>query len=678
MTQVQVERMSLVPIPVPTQNVVRRVSMPAAAIPGLLASALREHQTGRLDEARRLYLEILSIDARHSDSLNLLGMVEFGAGRPDLAVRMIQRAISLRCDHASYHSNLGLVLQSQGKLGEAMLEFEQALRFKPDSLDALCNLGSAWQAKGRLAEAAACYERAPKVQPNYVEAYDNLGSVYREQQKLEAAQACFERALALRPDYAESSNSLGFLLRTQGKLEEARACLERALILKPGHTEAWNNLAHILQDLNRPNEAAVCFRRVLALRPDHAEACNSLGGLLHADGQLVDAHQWLSKALALNPRFAEAANSLGAVLVKQGRLGDAIPYFERALAFEPENLAASNNLGLALVEQGKLQEAARRFDFALAVQPGHAESQWNLSLIELLTEDYANGWRDYEARLRRRGNTARSLAQPRWRGEPLNGARILLHAEQGLGDTLQFLRYVPLVRAAGGRVILDVPARLRRLAEQMPGIEELVVSGDPLPESEWQCPLMSLPLAFGTTVGSIPAEGPYLSVPEAALWTAGALPWPTRGLRVGVAWAGSSSHRDNRFRSLALAALEPLFRVRGAHFFSLQMGPATAELGTGQCELTDLAPMTADMADTAAQMAHLDLIVTVDTSVAHLAGALAKPTWVLLPFAPDWRWMLEREDSPWYPTARLFRQPRMYDWNAVVERVCGELEKLAG
>jgi tetratricopeptide (TPR) repeat protein len=677
-----------------------------------LASALREHQTGRLDEARRLYLEILSIDVRHCDSLHLLGMVEFGAGRPELAVRMIRRAITLRDDDASYHSNLGLVLQTQGKLSDAALEYEQALKLKPDYLEALYNLGSARKAQGRLAEAASCYERALNLQPDYVEAYNNLGNVYREQQKLEEARACFERALVLRPDYAESSNNLGILLRAQGNLEEARACLERALTLKPGYTEAWINLARTLQDLNRSNEAAACLRRLLLLRPDNFEACNSLGALLAAEGQLGEAHHWLSKALLLKPDFAEAANNLGnvlrdrgrpeeaavyyervlandpgnaaaannlgAVLVDQGRLADAIPCYERALALEPDNVAASNNLGVVLVEQGKLQEAERRFDFALALQPGHAEAQWNLALIELLKGDYANGWRNYEARFRRRRNPRRGLLQPQWRGEPLNGARILLRAEQGLGDSLQFLRYIPLVQAAGGKVILEIPLRLRRLAEQLAGIEEMVMSDDPPPQCDWQCPLMSLPLAFGTTVESIPAQVPYLSIPEAALWTAGALPWPARGLRVGVAWAGSPSHPSNRFRSLALAALAPLFRVRGVHFFSLQMGPATAELGTVRGQLTDLSPLTTDMADTAAQIAHLDLIITVDTSVAHLAGALAKPTWVLLPCAPDWRWMLGREDSPWYPTVRLFRQPRMYDWNAVVERLCVELEKLVG
>jgi tetratricopeptide (TPR) repeat protein len=607
-----------------------------------LASALREHQTGRLDEARRLYLEILSIDARHCDSLHLLGMVEFGAGRPDLAVRMIQRAIALRGDDASYHSSLGLVLQAQGKWRDAVLEYEQALKFKPDCLEALYNLGGAWKALGKLDQAAACYERALRVQPNYVEAYNSLGNVYREQEMPEEARACFERALMLRPDYVESSNNLGILLRAQGKLEEARSCLERALTRKPAYAEAWNSLAHTLQDLNRPGEAAACFRRLLTLRPENAEACNALGALLLAEGNLADAQHWLNKALALNP----------------------------------DSIEASNNLGVVLVEQGELHEAERRFDFALALQPGHPEAQWNLAQIELLMGDYGNGWRDHEARFRRRGNATRNLPQPRWRGEPLNGARILLHAEQGLGDTLQFLRYVPLVQAAGGRVILDIPPRLRRLAEQMPGIEELAMSGDPLPGCDWQCPLMSLPLAFATTVESIPAAGPYLSVPETALWTAGALPWPARGLRVGVAWAGSPSHPNNRFRSLALAALEPLFRVRGAHFFSLQMGPAAAELGSVRGGLTDLSAQIEDMADTAAQMAHLDLVITVDTSVAHLAGALAKPTWVLLPHAPDWRWMLGREDSPWYPTVRLFRQPRMYDWHSVVERVCAELERL--
>ena len=280
----------------------------------------------------------------------------------------------------------------------------------------------------------------------------------------------------------------------------------------------------------------------------------------------------------------------------------------------------------------------------------------------------------------RRGRqaTKRKLAQPQWKGEPLDGARIVIPAEQGLGDTLQFLRYIPMVAAAGGVVVLMVQERMRRLAARVPGVAELVVSGEALPEFAWHCPLLSLALAFGTTLETIPAEVPYLSVPEEALARLEELAtveWPEERLKVGVAWAGNQTFVGDRarYRSMPFEALRPLTEMAGVSLFSLQMGEACAEL-EGVEGVTDLAPYVGDMADTAAQMARLDLVISVDTSVAHLAAGLGVATWVLLPFAAaDWRWLLERSDSPWYPTMRLFRQPRPGDWAAVVAEVCGEL-----
>jgi hypothetical protein len=300
-------------------------------------------------------------------------------------------------------------------------------------------------------------------------------------------------------------------------------------------------------------------------------------------------------------------------------------------------------------------------------------------MIQLIQGNLTSGWIEYEWRWRIQDFSFynRKFSSPMWHGEPLNGQRILLHSEQGLGDCLQFLRYLPMVQAAGGIVVLEIPARLQRLAAQLPGVTHFAVTGEPLPPFDQHCPLMSLPLVFGTNLETIPSKVPYLSIPPDALQKASALQWPTEGLRVGLAWAGSSQHAMNQFRSISLSILQPLFDIKEVKFFSLQIDTAAKQLRTINATITDLSSVTTDMADTAAQIAQLDLVISVDTSVAHLAGALAKPFWLLLSCDTDWRWLLEREDSPWYPTARLFRQTILGDWSSVVDRVASSLALLA-
>jgi hypothetical protein len=286
----------------------------------------------------------------------------------------------------------------------------------------------------------------------------------------------------------------------------------------------------------------------------------------------------------------------------------------------------------------------------------------------LLLGDFAAGLRSYEVRW---GGSVpeHGYVQPQWTGQPPNGARILLHAEQGLGDTLQFLRYVPMVQAAGGSVVLSVQRAVSRLARELPGVVQILTPGDAIPDVEWQCPLMSLPLVMGTTLETIPARVPYLSVPEEALDKAAVLAWPKTGLRVGLVWAGNAKHTRDRYRSMRLSEFAPILQMEGIHFFSLQMGPEAEQLQDVTAPITDLRSSIEDMADTAALIANLDLVIAVDTSVAHLAGALGKQVWLLLPLSPDWRWLLDREDSPWYPGMRLFRQSSLNDWESVVERV---------
>jgi len=566
----------------------------------LLAFARQQYDAGRMAEAERLCLQILTLDAPHADALFLLGVTGLKTARYEMAERMMRRAVDLNGRQAPYHFLLGNALQAQGRIDEAADCYARALEFQPEHAEACYNLGNTLLTRNQFDRAAALYRRALAVKPGYSEAWCNLGAVNRRQGKLDEAVNCFERALSLAPNNANFRCNLGDALHAQGKIEEA----------------------------------VVWYKRTLALDSEHYRASNCLCNALSDLGDLAGAADWCERTLALKPGFGEAL--------------------------------------------------------------------MNRCLLQLLRGDYAAGWRNYEARWK--VYPPRLFSQPLWTGAPLKGATILLYAEQGLGDSLQFLRYVPLVQAAGGRVVLEIPANLRRLAAGLPGLAALVDSqplaggfsalvrnngapgdkssprvqriGEPLPHFDCRCPLMSLPLAFGTTVETIPARVPYLTAPEEALKKAAALPWPTTGLRVGMAWTGSPTHPKNRFRSILLDRLEPLFNLENVRFFSLQMGPAAAQLAARK-EITDLAPVTGDMADTAAQMAHLDLIISIDTSVAHLAGALARPLWVLLSYLPDWRWLLDREDSPWYPTARLFRQPRPGDWPAVIERVRATLAELA-
>jgi hypothetical protein len=350
-----------------------------------------------------------------------------------------------------------------------------------------------------------------------------------------------------------------------------------------------------------------------------------------------------------------------------------------ALDLRRDDVAAQVKLGRALQDLGRLEEAVAWYDRALALEPDYADAHVAKAINLLLRGDYASGWRSYEWRWRMEGFSSlkRNFPQPQWRGEPLNGRRILLHGEQGVGDCLQFLRYVPRVQAAGGVVILEIQPRLKRICALLPGVAELIALGEPVPEVDLHCPLMSLPLACGTDLQSIPGEVPYLSVPREAQEKARSLAWPTDRLRVGLAWAGSEKHLKDRFRSLPFAMLAPLLALEDVHFFSLQLGTAAKELLAEDARITDLAPETVDMADTAAQIAQLDLVISVDTSVAHITGALGKPVWVLLAHCADWRWLTDREDSPWYPTARLFRQRVAGDWGEVIGRVGTEVALLA-
>ena len=493
------------------------------------------------------------------------------------------------------------------------------------------------------------------------------------------ALALFGRATALAPGCAQAWAGAGLALQALGRPGEATAALCRARVLDPGLATARNALGTLFLGRGLAAEAKGEFTAAIRAAPGWWMPWVNLGLLAQRTGDAAAALAPLHEATRLAPGCAEAWHGLGTALQLLGRDGEAEAAHRRALALDPRHLLARANLGRALRAQNRLEEAAAAYHAALALRPDHAETRWNLAVTDFLRGDWAAAWEGAEWRWRVPGfpTRPRGFAQPLWQGEPAPGRTLLLHAEQGFGDTLMMLRYLPQAAASGARLLLELPAALLPLAAGLPA--EPVAEGSPLPAFDLHCPLLSLPRAFATTPATIPAA-PYLRPPAAAAarW-AGRLPEDGGPPRVGLVWAGRPSHANDARRSIGLAALAPLLAMPGLRFLALQAGPRAAEiarLGLGP-QLEDLSPELTDFGETAAALARLDLLVTVDTAVLHLAGALGLRFLALLPFAPDWRWLPGRDDTPWYPSGRLLRQAAPGDWSAPVAALAAALAGLA-
>jgi tetratricopeptide (TPR) repeat protein len=534
----------------------------------------------------------------------------------------------------------------------------------------------------RLEEALDSYDRALAVRPGFVEALQNRANVLKELGRLEEAIASYNEALAIRPDDAEALNIRAAALLEQGRPQEALASCDRALAIRPDFVEALNNRAVALGQLGRAEEALASFDRALELKPDYVPALSNRGKTLldiYRTERSEEALASYDRALAIKPDDPGLLINRAHLLSQLGRPQDALASSDRALTVRPGSAEALNNRAVALVELSRLEEALASHAAAVAARPDFAEAHWNEALCRLSLGDYAIGWEKYEWRWRCKfmAKTKRDFVEPLWLGkEDLSGKSIFLHAEQGLGDTLQFCRYAAAVAAKGATVTLGVPVPLVSLLRTLPGVARVVSEYDPSWSFDFHCPLMSLPLAFATRVETIPAPVPYLW-PNPFRVAA----WRERlarldGVKVGLVWAGSGKVRVVDLRLMRLAQMRQLGAIDGVSLVSLQKGEPASQTrppppGVAIHDWTD---ELTDFADTAALIGALDLVISIDNAVAHLAGALGKPVWVLLHHSPDWRWLLEREDTPWYPTMRLFTQPAAGDWDSVVRRVCSELQ----
>lgn len=499
--------------------------------------------------------------------------------------------------------------------------------------------------------------------------------------RLDVAEPIYREILRRAPDQSDALHLLGLIAHQRGNQAEAIRLIERALNLNPVNPAYANSLGLARLASGDLAAAEAAFARAIGLDPALPEAHNNLGNVRMRAGDTAAAIAAYERAAALRPTYAEAQANLAAGLRRAGDLAAAGEAAERALALRPDYVGALCTLGLIRHEQGEYEEALRVYDRALALDRKHATTRANRATLLLLLGRMEEGWREYEWRWRAEGFTtrARDFGKPLWDGSDLAGRTILIHAEQGLGSAIQFVRYAPLVAACRGRVILECQPPLARLFASLigGGVEAVVQKGEPLPDFTVQVPLMSLPRLLGTTLTTIPNHVPYLAVEEQlrAFWRErlAHLPKP----RVGVVWAGNPAHANDRNRSLPVRLLAPLFARPGVSFVDLQVGAAASEAAQLPQGVLAKPGELGDFADTAAIMADLDLVISVDTAAAHLAGALARPVWLLLPFVGEWRWLEERTDTPWYPTMRLFRQQRPGDWEGVVDAVGDALEARA-
>lgn len=658
-----------------------------------------------------LIREALTLRPHYADAHNNVGVMQKQRGDLVSAISSFRRAISFRGDYADAHRNLGMALRSVGKLGESESHLRIARTHAPTSWQVACDLAQTLMSQGKLVEAASVLHQQVATKPDLPQAHYDLGLVLLKQANGEAARRSFMKVVALQPDNAQAHCRLGDALQMLERFEDAVTAYERALSLKgifgdalnnlgnsltalgrmgeaidfykralegnPNFAAAHNNLGLAFQSENKMDLAARHFTKAIAIRPDHAEAHSNLGNVLAKEDNFNDAEKYLRRAISLRPNFPEAHNNLGIVLRMAGRLDGARAEFEAALGLKPSYADAICNLGNVFKDRGDLREAIACYRRAAELKPGFANANWNEAIALLLGGNFQEGWEKYEWRWKRE-ETPPFEGKAHWDGRSLAGETVLLRAEQGLGDAIQFCRYAKLVKQRGARVVLECREPLASLMAGLGGVDQVVVKGEELPNHDYQIPLLSLPRIFETNASNIPSRVPYLWASDDKVGK-----WRKRlggsGFKVGLVWFGSAQHKNDRNRAISAELLAPLLSVDGVRFFGLnkeQRVSDTEVFRSVAYDFEELGASFVDFSDTAAAVSLLDLVITVDTSVAHLAGALGRPVWTLLPFAPDWRWLLQREDTPWYPTMRLIRQERLGEWAEVAGRAKRELQQL--
>jgi tetratricopeptide (TPR) repeat protein len=628
---------------IPKHKLIKQVKIPQSTfqkpqLDKLLNHALTLHQQGQFKEAQHFYENILKIQAMHFDALQLLGVLFAQQNCYEQAVELIGKALKINPNHVIANNNLGIALRELNQLDVAMYHFNKAVNLDPNYLEALQNLANVQFELELFDLAIRSFDKLIQIKCDDVSALNQRGIALMELSEFHQALESYEMAISIKPDMMEAHNNRGIALQELGKFEVAMASFDEAIRLKPDYAEAYCNRGVVLQALKKEEEAIASFEMAIHLRPDYAKAYNNLGNIFQDLKQFERAMVYRDKALSLQPNFEDAIYNKASLLFLQNKLDSAIELFDKVLDSKPN----------------------------------YSNAWWNKSLALLAKGNLEFGWPLFEWRyLAVKGLNKRFFNQPRWTGvESIIDKVILLYSEQGLGDTIQFCRYTKLVSNLGARVILEVPKPLITLLDNLEGVFQLVEQGDDLPAFDYHCPLMSLPLAFETKLESIPAPISYIQSLQFKVTL-----WQNRlgkkiKPRIGLAWSGNPEHKNDQNRSVSLSEWIP-WLPDGYEYISLQKLLSSKDriILDENPGIISFADDLNDFVDTAGLVECLDLVITVDTSVAHLSGALGKKTWILLPFTPDWRWMLERNDSPWYPSVKLYRQQVIDDWAGVFKKI---------
>lgn len=573
----------------------------------------------------------------------------------------------------------GLSLHNAGLLDQARVIYEQVLNLNPKHFDALLLCGTVSAQTKQLDKALKLFSDAISVNPANAYAHNNLGNALKELNRVEEALSSYNKAIELKSDYADAYYNRGVVLQELKLLAEALSSFDRAVQLKPDYVEAFNNRGNVLKELKRLDDALASYNKAIELKSGYAETYNDRGAVLKELKHLDQALASYSRAIELKTDYAEAYYNRGNTLKELKRFEEALVDYDKAIELNSVYAEAYSNRGIVLHELKLFAAALSSYDNAIKLRSDFAQAYWNKSLTLLLTSNFKLGWHLYEWRWKEEeiAKYSRVILQPLWLGiEDIANKTLLLTSEQGLGDTLQFCRYANLVAQRGARVILEVQEPLFELLQNLKGVSQLIAKGHALPEFDFHCPLMSLPLAFKTEPSSIPSPSPYLVTKankrEEWIRRLG----PTVKPRVGLVWSGNAGHKNDSNRSLALQELIPHL-TENFEYVSLQKEVREVDNEVlAQSGIRHYGAYLNDFTDTAALCELMDLVISVDTSVAHLSGALGKHTWILLPYSSDWRWLLEREDSPWYESVKLYRQDERKTWGAVLNRVSTDLSRL--
>ncbi|MHB9117893.1 MAG: tetratricopeptide repeat protein [Burkholderiales bacterium] len=625
----------------------------------------------------------IALDPEYAEAHNDLGTVLVQLqddADPEEAIACFRQAIAINGALAPTHYNLALELIKVGDLNDAKAHLQQADVLHPNRLETLLQLGKTCQKLKQAEEAENFFTAAIKLQPDSIEAQAGLGSLLFDEKRYLEAIALYKDLLRDHPSLADVQYALGCCYLGLERLAEAKKHFLAALDLNQNLVDAYINLGNIHSSQENHSEALRLYNQAIELKPDFAIAYLNQARALSDLGKYEDALQAQKKCIELDPSDPVAYSNLGFFYHQLDDLDEALKQAKKSIEIKPDNVDGLLNLALIYLSRGTPQEALAIYDKAIALKPDNADAHWGKSLLSLLLGNYPIGWKEYEWRWKLKSFEIykHPYTEPLWRGKSHPGKTLLIYPEQGLGDSIHFVRYAALAAPYFEKIILLCNNNLKQLFQTISGVDVVISEGEVLPHFDYRIPLLSLPGLLGTTLETIPANIPYI-FPDYGLskkWKdiIDSLSKPG-DLKVGLVWAGGAIFKKDRLRSCKLSMFAPLARVPNATFFSLQKGaPADQALAPPEgLELLDLTSQLNNFADTAAFISNLDLVISVDTAVAHLAGALGKPTWILLPFAPDFRWLLERNDSPWYPSMRLFRQKQWGNWPEVFEHMALEL-----